>query len=71
MFFPSSIAFASKIAMLLSSSSSDQEVPPDLYERYVQKYKNRGNTEEDAQMEALNKIKSNFKIIFKEVEWWL
>lgn len=47
---------------------SNQEVPPDLYERYVQKYKNRGNTEEDAQMEALNKIKSNFKIIFKEVE---
>lgn len=49
------------------SYKSNQEVSPELYEMYVRKFINNGNTEEDAQISALETIKRNHKIVFQEV----
>lgn len=50
------------------SYTSNQVVPPGLYELYVQEFKECGDTEKESQIKALNEIKRNYKISFQEVE---
>lgn len=47
---------------------SNQEVPADLYELYVQKFIEHGYNDKDAQINALEKIKKNYDIDFQEVK---
>lgn len=47
--------------------NANEEIDIDLYSAYVHKYKLEGNNEFDAQWAALESIKENTDIIFKEV----
>lgn len=53
---------------IIYNYKSSQEVSADLYEMYVKKFKNSGNTEKEAQIKALETIKKNYKIAFQEVK---
>jgi len=46
---------------------SNQEISSQLYEAYVKRFKNFGDTERDAQFKALEKISSSYKIKVMEV----
>lgn len=50
------------------SYTSNQMVPSGLYELYVQEFRDCGNNEKEAQMNALHEIKRTYKISFQEVE---
>ena len=47
--------------------TSEQEVSEDLYSLYVSSYISDGNSEYDAQLKALNKLRENHMIDFAEV----
>ncbi len=47
--------------------TSEQEVSEDLYSLYVSSYISDGNSEYDAQLKALNKLRENHMIDFTEV----
>lgn len=46
---------------------SNQYVPDKLCEMYIKEFMNNGYTEKEAQLSALNKIKNNYDIDFREV----
>lgn len=47
---------------------SNQEVSLELYEMYVKKFMYKGYSEIEAQINALEKIEENHKIVFQEVK---